>query len=554
MRSIEIPNADERDWRYRAFEILPGALTWTILALPVLLSIWSAKLAAYFIIAYLLLWFVRAIGLNVRSLQGWRITNEHQRAPWKQLNEDLEILEPNTKDAPKWHDRNLVRIRNRIPEAVRIKPSEVYHAVIVAFYNETREVLEPTIQSVINSDYDLKKVILIIAYEERGGPDSEKLANQLIKQYGGRFRFAAATKHPEDIVGEVIGKGGNITYAGHYLKKYLKSENIDPKYVVVTTLDSDNRPHKKYFAALTYTYCSTEEPKYASYQPIPMFLNNIWDAPAPMRVVATGNSFWNVILSMRPHMLRNFSSHAQPMSALIDTDFWSVRTIVEDGHQYWRTFFRFDGRHDVFPIFVPIYQDAVLAETYKRTLKIQFKQVQRWAWGCSDIAYVFYNGYLKPNKIPRMKMLARFARLMEGHLSWSTAPLILLLAALVPFLINPQSYLTNQLPQIARWIQTVATLGILVSLFLSFRMLPPKPERYKRHRTVWMVVQWVFLPFTTIIYGAFAAIWSQTRLMLGWYMGFNVTEKAVKKDKTIAKKGVLRRISSKLFRRSASTP
>ncbi len=554
MRSIEIPNADERDWRYRAFEILPGALTWTILALPVLLSIWSAKLAAYFIIAYLLLWFVRAIGLNIRSLQGWRITNEHQRAPWKQLNEDLEILEPHTKDAPKWHNRNLERIRNSIPEQARIKPSEVYHAVIVAFYNETREVLEPTIQSVMNSDYDLKKVILIIAYEQRGGPDSEKLANQLIKEYGGRFRFAAATKHPEDIVGEVVGKGGNITYAGHHLKKYLKSENIDPKYVLVTTLDSDNRPHKKYFAALTYTYCSTEEPKYASYQPIPMFLNNIWDAPAPMRVVATGNSFWNVILSMRPHMLRNFSSHAQPMSALIDTDFWSVRTIVEDGHQYWRTFFRFDGRHDVFPIYVPIYQDAVLAETYKRTLKIQFKQVQRWAWGCSDIAYVFYNGYLKPNKIPRMKMLARFGRLMEGHLSWSTAPLILLLAALVPFLINPQSYLTNQLPQIARWIQTVATLGILVSLFLSFRMLPPKPERYKRHRTVWMVVQWVFLPFTTIIYGAFAAIWSQTRLMLGWYMGFNVTEKAVKKDKTIVKKGVLRRISGRLWGRNASTP
>src|SRR6266403_2606456 len=117
--------------------------------------------------------------------------------------------------------------------------------------------------------------------------------------------------------------------------------------------------------ALTYTYCSTEEPKYASYQPVTMYLNNIWDAPAPMRVIATGNSFWNVTLAVRPHMLRKFSAHAQPMAALIDTDFWSVRTIVEDGHQYWRTWFRYDSKYDVYPIFVPISQKAVLTDNYK---------------------------------------------------------------------------------------------------------------------------------------------------------------------------------------------
>jgi hypothetical protein len=218
------------------------------------------------------------------------------------------------------------------------------------------------------------------------------------------------------------------------------------------------------------------------------------------------------------------------MSALIDTDFWSVRTIVEDGHQYWRTFFRYDGKHDVFPIYVPIYQDAVLTDNYKRTLKMQFIQVRRWAWGASDIAYVFNKGFFKKNAVPRHLMVARALRLLEGHISWSTAPLILLLAALVPFLINPQSYLTNQLPQIARWIQTVATVGILVSLYLSLRSLPPKPERYKRHRTILMMAQRILLPVTTIVYGAMAAIYSQTRLMFGWYLGWVITEKAVKTD------------------------
>ncbi len=77
----------------------------------------------------------------------------------------------------------------------------------------------------------------------------------------------------------------------------------------------------------------------------------------------------------------------------------------------------------------------------------------------------------------------------------------------------------------------MAMLGILVTLYLSFKILPPKPQRYKRHRSVFMVLQWGLLPLTTICYSAFAAIVSQTRLMFGWYLGkFDVTEKAVVTD------------------------
>jgi cellulose synthase/poly-beta-1,6-N-acetylglucosamine synthase-like glycosyltransferase len=530
MHSIEIPQPNERGKKYRAFEILPGALSWTILFLPIVLGIFSARLTAYFVIAYLLLWFVRTIGLTIRSIQGWNQMNIHKNLPWQSLNDDLENLRAQTKDAPKWHKRNLERVEKYMLQT-RVKPSEVIHAIIVATWNESKEILEPTIQSVLGSDYDMKKVVVFLAYEERGGPEVEKRAKQLMADYKGKFMHAEAAKHI-DQPGEVIGKGGNITNAGRELKKYLEKEGIDFKRVLVTTLDADNRPDKEYFQALTYTFCSTEEPKHVSYQPIPMFLNNIWDAPAPMRVVATGNSFWNIILSMRPHMLRNFSSHAQPMEALIDTDFWSVRTIVEDGHQYWRTFFRYDGQHDVYPIFVPIYQDAVLTDSYKRTLKAQFIQVRRWAWGASDIAYFAYMGFMRKNKIPRPLLIARFGRLLEGHISWSTAPLILLLAAYPPFLFNPDSYLANQLPQVASQMQRIAMVGILASLYLSMRALPPKPARYKHRRTFWMVLQWVYLPITTIVYSSMAAINSQTRLMFGWYLGkFDLTEKAVKSDR-----------------------
>lgn len=529
MKQIEIPYQHEKDWRYRLFEILPGAVTWSILALPFVLSFFNPHLTVFFILVYMLLWFAKAAGLNVRVLQGWRRLQQHQKLPWPRLLEELEagkVDDPHSK-RPAWHYDNLLRLRVK---PAQVKPSEVIHAVIIATYNESRDVLEPTIQSVLASQYDLEKVVLVLAYEERGGPEIEAQARSLIDDYKDHFMHAMAVKHPKDIPGEVIGKGGNITYAGRLLQRYLEDEEIDPLRVIVTTLDADNRPHPLYLAATTYTYCVAPDPVRISLQPIPMFTNNIWDAPAPMRVIATGNSFWNVVLSLRPHMLRNFSSHAQSMQALLDTDFWSVRTIVEDGHQFWRTYFRYDGQHEVYPIYVPIYQDAVLAEGYRRTLKAQFVQIRRWAWGASDIAYVATKGYLTKNKLPKLDLTFKFMRLVEGHISWATAPLILAFSAFIPALLHPDDFAANQLPLIASFIQRIAMIGIGITLFLSLKTLPPKPARYKRHRTLFMVIQWVYLPFTTVVYNSFAALNSQTRLMLGKYLGkFDVTEKAVKK-------------------------
>jgi hypothetical protein len=108
------------------------------------------------------------------------------------------------------------------------------------------------------------------------------------------------------------------------------------------------------------------------------------------------------------------------------------------------------------------------------------------------------------------------------------APLILAFSAFIPALFNPRDFAANQLPIIASRIQTVALIGIVITLYLSVKMLPPKPARYKHRRTVFMMLQWVMLPVTTIGYNSFAALYSQTRLMFGRYLGeFDVTDKAV---------------------------
>ena len=127
-----------------------------------------------------------------------------------------------------------------------------------------------------------------------------------------------------------------------------------------------------------------------SFQPISLYITNIWEAPAPSRVVASANCFWNLTTTVRPLALRKFASHSQPLTALIDMGFWSTKTIVEDGHQHWRSWFHFDGDYRVVPIHVPIYQDAVLAGGFKEMMVAQFKQLSCCIRSgvCSPVAIV----------------------------------------------------------------------------------------------------------------------------------------------------------------------
>lgn len=537
VNDIEIPYPQDRGFIYRLFEILPGFLTWTVIIAPFVLAFVSPFALAILVIAYLVAWLLRGVAISIRVFQSYGTMNKYQKIDWLPLISDLDspteaMDSGNIKSKPDWHLRNLA-FRNSEPKD-KLLSKDVVHAVIIPTYNEAKEVLEATIKSVLSTNFNLKQLVLIIAVEERGGEEVVRNAKDLALKYKGSFLFTACVPHPAVYEpGEIKGKASNANHAAIYLKQWLDKKAIAYEKVLVTTLDADNRPSPNYFCELTYLYLMSPERKSTSYQPISIYTNNIWDAPAFMRILAIGNSFWTMIVSTRQHMLRNFSAHAQGMEALVDCEFWSKRTIVEDGHQYWRTLFRYDGKHEVYPVFSPIYQDAVLSDTYKKTLKAQFVQLRRWAWGASDIAYVIYTGFFKKNDVPKKELFLKTVRLIDSHLSWATAPLILAFAASLPAFVNPSaksSVVANQLPVIANYIQTIALLGVLVTLIISVRLLPPKPARYKRRRHLLLIFQWVLMPITSIIYNSSAAIYSQTRLMFGKYLGtFDVTEKAVKK-------------------------
>jgi hypothetical protein len=526
MTDLEIPFEKDRHGHYRFFEILPGFLSWTLLLTPLILSLIDVTTAVFFVILYLLISFARSLAYSTRAIAGYLSMRRQMKLDWNGLVADIEAGKITNIEIvrPKWHNSNLRRLEER-PDA--LKPSQLLHAVIIATVNESREVLEPTIQAVLDADYDSQRMVLVIAYEGRAGRPAEERVHELLSLYGDHFRHAMAIKHPPNISGEIIGKGGNITHAGRALQKYLAGQGVDPVTVPVTTLDADNRPDKRYFAALSYLYCSVPDPVRASYQPLAMFTNNIWDASTLMRVIATGNSLFYIVNTQRPHLSRNFSAHAQSLQALIDMNFWSTRTIVEDGHHFWRSYFRYDGDYRVYPLSIPIYQDAVLADGYWKTFKAQFYQLRRWTYGASDVAYIADKGFWHKNKVPKLNVLAKLLRTLGDHVNWATNSILVLGAAFIPPLLHPQNLAANELPLIVSRIQLFALGGLLVSAYVCLSTLPPRPARYKRHRSLLMLIQWAFVPVSSIGFASLAAFNSQTRLMFRRYLSkFDVTEKA----------------------------
>ncbi len=538
-QNLEIPQG-KRAPLYRFLEILPGAISYGAIILLFLLSWIEPMIGAIYLFILIAATLVKAVAVAYRTIQGYEIIKRAGRVDWAKRLSDLETPHDSFErlrddDNNSYHFVEHVENLKMMAamESEYPKPSAVYHVVIMTAYDEGLETLGPSVEAVKNTTFPNERIIFVLAYEARGGEAIETNAKALEEKYQGVFRDFLLIKHPANLPNEVVGKGPNLTYAGEQVAKYVKEQNLPVENIIVTSLDSDNRMAPKYLDSVAYEFITHPNRQRLSYQPVALFMNNIWDAPAPSRVIATSNSFFNVISTMRPHSLRNFASHSQPLQALEAMNFWSKRTIVEDGHQYWRSLFFFHGDYAVLPIRIPIYQDAVIDETFWKTIKAQFIQVRRWYYGASDVAYVGVRLFAKKSDriVPFWQLFPKFLRLLDGHVTLAILAPIVAFGGWVPMIMNVASHemIAYSLPNIVGVVETFASIGLIVSVLVSFKILPERPAKYKKGKNISMVIQWVLMPITSILYQSVAAFYSQTRLMLGKYMEkFDVTKKVVK--------------------------
>ena len=289
---LEIP-LGKRTKLYRFFEILPGVLSYSMIGLLVVFSLASPMVAAVYLLVIITITLVKAIGVAVRTVQGYNEIKQAMKVDWhKRLGElvephkNFEQLRDDSRDEFEFdtHVENLRAISVAPKEYPN--PEKIYHAVIMVAYNEGLKTLVPTVEAVKNTSFPNERIIFVLGYEERGGKEMEENAKKLKEMYKGTFYDFIAIKHPDGLPGEIKGKGPNLTYAGERLAEYVGKKHITTENVIVTSLDSDNRMSEGYLDYVAYEFVVNENRQRMSFQPVSIFTNNIWDASAPMRVIA----------------------------------------------------------------------------------------------------------------------------------------------------------------------------------------------------------------------------------------------------------------------------
>lgn len=542
----------------RLLEIIPGTLTWLtligIFVLSYLVPVWMAV----FIIAFDIYWIHRTIFITFYSVLAYRKLKEGKKINWWDRCQNIidpvkyaliieeriklmkgslgEISNNKEKRKTKKEIRKLKKYYSEVKKLQKINGKiwdwrKIVHVVLLPTANESAEIIEPAIQAILDSNFPKSQIIILLATEERE-PEEQRLkkVNYLKNKFEGKFKDFLVTTH---IVKneEMKCKASNATFASKYLMKYLDENGIDFERVILSNFDCDSVCHPEYFAALTYAYVTDPKRLRRSYQPLPMYHNNLWDTNAFVRVIVTSSSFWHMFQSTRREMV-TFSSHSEPFATLVKVNFWPVNMISEDSIIYWKCFSYFHGDYEVKPIYLPISLDAVLADTYWKTIKNQYKQKRRWAYGIENFP-VIMRAIIPDRKISIIKKIKTAFEMLEGHHSWATSAFILAFLGWLPLIFGGsqfnESVLAHNLPFVTRYLMTIAMIGLISSMFLSLVLLPPKPEKYSKKKYIYMFLQWFLSPIIAPTLGAIPAIESQTRILFKKYFGeFWVTEKIKK--------------------------
>lgn len=495
-RAPELSGKDRRFYRF--LEIVPGVAAWTTLIGVLLMSNYAPFFAAYFVIGFAIYWVLKTAFLSYHLRYNWKRLRHHLKVDWPAMIERFEY-------------------------------GHLYHMVILPFYQESEDIVNATIESIAGVNYDKKNVIVVLAAEERAGEEAQRIANKMKEKWGKTFSSFLVTTHPADVPGEVAGKGSNATYAAEQARQQiLDPHGIRYNHTLVSIFDIDTVLYPEYFNCLVWHFMTVDKPLKTSFQPVPVFNNNIWEAPAIARVVAMSSTFWEMVQQERPERMATFSSHSVSFQTLYEIGYWQSNVVSEDSRIFWNLLMANDGDYQVMPLSYPVSMDANVAPTIWGTLKNIYKQHQRWTYGVENFCYIIYH-FTKNKKISLRKRIVISLQQAEGYWSLVTNPIMLFILGWAPIFLGThefhQTVLSYNLPIMVRDLLTIAMFGLVVSSIISLTMLPPRPDGKSRLRYLTLALQWVLVPFTMIVFSAIPGLDSQTRLMFGKYMGFWVTPK-----------------------------
>lgn len=436
-----------------------------------------------------------------------------------------------------WARRNWAATEDE-PGIGGVKPSDVWHVVLVPNYTESPQVLHRTLSALAVQHRAAERLFVVLGMEQREAAAAEK-AEKLIAEFDGRFARMMATYHPADIEGEIPCKAANQRFAAIAARAELERMGIDPAVVTVTSCDADSVIHPAYYAAVSELF-ARDERRYSRFWEAPLFYyNNIWDVPAPIRF-----SSWFTHVGMLGELAMPWfeplpiSTYTLSLKMAEECDWWDPAVISEDWHIYLDCMVQRDGDVCMTPVFLPVHSDAADGDGFFSAMKNRYDQVLRHAWGAEDVGFLFEAMRARGVK---QSHLFRFGHVLHEHVfrvwTWfvlTTLPLVNRAATSYAAADDLGVVVMSSLDKIVPTLYTLGMVFLFGAIALDLVRFPPKSRWHFPGVVVELLVMWFMLPVTTFFLSMLPALVAQTKLMLGIPLAWKVTPKSSTPAGTVA--------------------
>lgn len=479
----------------RVLEVVPGFLAWMIILFPLWGALVIPTIVAYFILFFDVYWCYKSFSLVVSAFISSRKIRAAEKINWLEKAQGLEGF------------------------------NKAHHVLVIPNYKESADKVRLTLEALANQTLSPKKLHIVLALEEREHEAKERSAI-LIKEFKHVFGNIFATFHP-DVLGEVKGKSSNEAYAGRiaYHKLFEKGP-LDLDFATVSSVDADSIFDRQYFSYLTYKFLSDPNRYNKFWQTATVYYNNIWNVPAPTRIISFFGSLWRTALLVQGDRLIPNATYSLSFKLLYTIGFWDVDCIPEDYRVFFKSYFKMKGQLWVEPIFLRTSMDAALSPGYFGSLKNKYNQERRWSWGVSDDP-LFIKWWMTIPGVPFIRKTNLVFTVFLDHLLWPIYWFIITIAANIIALLNPvysRTALGFSLPQLAGLILNSCLLALLAMMFIDYKNRP-EHKNLPLYRKLLFPLEFILMPIIGFFLSALPALISHTQLMLGKRLEYKVTEK-----------------------------
>lgn len=474
---------------------------------------WWFFILFIFIIIFYIWWLIRGFEYVFLLLVGYSRFKNYQKINFENI----------------FEQHNLSKLESKFVKQYKyssLKAEDIYHWVIIPTYQDPYEMLKDSFESIYNSNWDNKKIILTLAGEEADLENFKKIQEQFLNEYKDKFLFVNTTIHPKNIPWQLPGKWSNVSYAAKITYEKILQFWLKPEQILVSVLDSESVVQDKYFQALTLEYCITNNDmkNKTIYQPMLFLFNRFFKSPFFSKVIALATTFYILAASVKWIWARAQAVQAQSLDSLIKTDFYSVETITEDGHQYYRTYCTFNWKFQVKPVYVYVLLEPVIGKNIFESIKLQYNQIKRWAHWVLDFPYIVLCFWEKKHVLPGLRTLYEIFRLMEVSTLWSSLQFILFMGTIY------FSAIWAEYSNLLKWITFLSFLILVVVLIITLFFLPWAQLKRKRIK-IYEASKYVLFSFTIMwpllfILNWLPALHAQIMILFWKPLGrFNVTKK-----------------------------